>query len=320
MPRMPAARSLVLDAVDLADDVEGFLRLGVKPLLEDLPTRVREAAGAHALARLGDRVVARVLVDDESPLRVAEHLLGDLATPARGVAVDDQLRRHEVPDEGALLEAELADAGLVGVHVERRRHERKRGGVQRAQLIRCAMEEVAHRAARYRDAELPIALLQAVLRDGVATLAVDQMGDEARGVACLLADSVRGWRGHQVTASTRKRLALVDAAPEVRLHVLEDHRGLAVAHAPHLAVAALRACARLLGHRDGRDLRLERGVAQGGLLAPLLRRSGRVRRAGFVGGGSLVPRRRSLCFSRNRRSTSARRAITCASLASWALA
>jgi hypothetical protein len=71
-------RGLTLDGVDLSDDVERILRLGMFALLEDLSASMREASRADALAGFGDRVVPGVLIDNESPRRI-EHSLRRLA-------------------------------------------------------------------------------------------------------------------------------------------------------------------------------------------------------------------------------------------------
>jgi hypothetical protein len=67
-----------LDAIDLGDEVECLVRFRVLVLLEELPSRVSDAAGARAAAGLRDRVVASVFIDDESALRRAEDLRRDL--------------------------------------------------------------------------------------------------------------------------------------------------------------------------------------------------------------------------------------------------
>src|SRR5690606_11909280 len=97
-------RRVAFDDVDLGDEIERFLRLGVFPLLENLPPRVSEASGAHATARLRDGVVAGVLIDDEASGGLAEHLLRRFAASVRRVRVDDELGRDEAPDEGATIE------------------------------------------------------------------------------------------------------------------------------------------------------------------------------------------------------------------------
>ena len=54
----PRRLRLCLDAVDVGDQIEPLLRLGVLTLFEDLPPRVREAAGTDAPARLRHGVVS----------------------------------------------------------------------------------------------------------------------------------------------------------------------------------------------------------------------------------------------------------------------
>lgn len=60
---------VALDLVDLVDDVENNLDLGVLALVEELATGLSEAAGAGPLSGLGDGVVADVRVYDEPALR-----------------------------------------------------------------------------------------------------------------------------------------------------------------------------------------------------------------------------------------------------------
>src|SRR5579859_186953 len=132
---------LAFDDVDAADEIERDTDLGVLALLEELATRVCKTARAGALSRRGDRVVAGVAVDDETSLRLAEHGARDFAAASWSVAVDDELGRDEVPDEGALVQAELLDARLVGVHVGGLLNERERSSVKRRKLASRAMEQ-----------------------------------------------------------------------------------------------------------------------------------------------------------------------------------
>src|SRR4030095_9806104 len=114
-----------------------------------------------------------------------------------------EVGRDEVPDVRALVEAELADAGLVGVHVGGLRYELERYVVERAQSAGAAVEQVAHRAARHRDADVAVRLLEPVLRKRVTALADGQARNEARAVTRLLADAVTMWPQRQARVSRR---------------------------------------------------------------------------------------------------------------------
>src|SRR4029078_7645633 len=129
-------------------------------LLVDLPPYMSKATSALAASGLSYRVVAGVLINDESSLRIAEYLLRDAAAASVRVAIDDELGGDEGPEIAAPLVILLAHAGLVCMHIRRARNERERGGVERLQLARSTMDQVAHRAPPHRDAQIAIALLE----------------------------------------------------------------------------------------------------------------------------------------------------------------
>jgi hypothetical protein len=66
--------------VDLADEVERLLRFRMLALLVDLSPCMGDTSGSNAAAGPRDRVVAGVLVDDETSGRVAEDLLRSVTT------------------------------------------------------------------------------------------------------------------------------------------------------------------------------------------------------------------------------------------------
>src|SRR3954469_2238311 len=104
------------------------------------------------------------------------------------------------------------------------------------------MEQIGHRAARNRDTESPILLLQSIERDRVAALAHDQMCNEARAVLRLVRRALRRRRVDDVLAAPAgQRLASEDAPAEVARDVLKHGRWLAVADAAKLGVATMRA-------------------------------------------------------------------------------
>jgi len=87
---------LALNRVDLSYQLERGLRLRVLLLLEDLPARVRHAASSNALTGLGDRDVASVLVNHETPSGVSEHFRGDRATARMSENVDDEFWNTQI--------------------------------------------------------------------------------------------------------------------------------------------------------------------------------------------------------------------------------
>ena len=101
----PGVRGLSLDRVDLANDVERILRLGMFALLENLSSRVRDASGTHAFARLRDGVVAGVLIDNESSGGIAEDSLRRIAASIGRVDEDHEILRDEVPKVCAMIKA-----------------------------------------------------------------------------------------------------------------------------------------------------------------------------------------------------------------------
>src|SRR5262245_56978755 len=105
------------------------------------------------------------------------------------------------------------------------------------------MKQAAHRAPGDRDADVAIELLESVLGCRLTALADDQMSDEARRVPRLLSNARRRRSRDDVSASARESLALVDAFPEVRLHVFVDDGWLAVPNSTKLGVAAVRTLA-----------------------------------------------------------------------------
>src|SRR5690606_3667606 len=180
---------------------------------------------ADALTGAGNDIVAGVHVDHEPTFGLAEDLNWNATAACCSVSVSRHLGRYETPDESTLVDILLSEARLIGMHVQGKSHHAKRCVVQWAQFFCCSIEKRCHRAARNGDADAVIRCLHSVEGDRVTTLGCDQVSDKASIVSSLLSDPTWCGRCRHVAVLTDDGLSLVNALPEVRLHVLINYRG-----------------------------------------------------------------------------------------------
>src|ERR1035437_10796734 len=113
-----ASLGLVLDAVHAGDEAERLLRFGDVARVEEVSTRVCEAAASPPHSLADERIVAAVVVAENGADGVAEDVDGDVAAAGEIEAIPGEALPDKGPDEGLRGLLGHLKGRLVGVDEE----------------------------------------------------------------------------------------------------------------------------------------------------------------------------------------------------------